>query len=167
MWNITLRRAIGAALALVATAFLLSACSESAASTPSSNVTSTLRTYRDYDEMTQALGFDMVQIQGAGYEPESYSSINGQIGQIIYKNGDIELNMRMARGKDSDISGVNGASYVIKDISGVEVHIGAYKTIQSAWFVIGDDTYGMSATNISSTDFESFVSELIRNLTQA
>lgn len=163
----TIRRALAAAVALLAALFLSACSGSSAAPAASSNVTSTLRTYRDYDEMTQALGFHMVQIQGAGYEPQSFSSINGQIGQIIYQNGDIELNMRMAPGKDSDISGVNGASYIIKDISGIEVHIGAYKTIQSAWFIIGDNDYGMSATSISSTDFEAFVAEFIRSLTQS
>lgn len=166
MRSATFRRCVAAALAALA-ALLLCACSGSTAPVSTSSAASSLRAYRDYDEMTQALGFSMVRIQGAGYEEQSFSSINGQIGQIIYMNGDVELNLRMARGKNTDISGVNGANYIIKDISGVEVHIGDYKGIQSAWFSVGDYGYGMSATNIAAADFENFVGEFIRSITQA
>lgn len=123
-----------------------------------------LREYDDYNEMAQALGFDMPRIEGAGYVPESYAVIDGEIGQIIYSNDDFEVNIRAAKNENTDISGVTGAAYNIIYISGVEVHIGAYKNIQSAWFVAGDTDYGMSASDITSTDWEAFVTQFITGL---
>lgn len=123
-----------------------------------------LRQYDDYNEMVQALGFDIPRIEGAGYVPQSYSIIDGEIAQIIYSNGDFEVNIRVAKNENSDISGVNGAAYNAVNISGVEVHIGAYKNIQSAWFVAGDTDYGMSASNVTPTDWEAFVTQFITGL---
>lgn len=150
--------------AILAAAVLL--CCALAGCTPISATSTARKTapaivqYSDYDDLTRALGFDMVQIAGGGYEVGSYSIIDGRIGQIIYNKGDIELNLRMMDGT-GDITGVNAARLSPKDIDGVEVELGSFSTIQVASFAIGDYTYAMSATNISAPAFEEIVTNIV------
>lgn len=153
-----LSAAAAACLILLCTA--ATGCGSIGAAEGARKTASAIVQYSDYDDLTRALGFDMVQIAGGGYEVESYSIIDGRIGQIIYRKDDIELNLRMLDGT-GDITGVNAAALAPKDIDGVEVELGSFATIQVASFQIGDYTYAMSATNITPQAFEEIAATII------
>lgn len=119
-----------------------------------------LNQYRDYEELSEALGFDMTQIAGAGFVAERYALIDGDIGEIIYRTGDVTVNLRMSKGTN-DISGVGVSNYTTKEIQGNEIHLGSYGDIQVAWFLIGGYDYALSAVGMTPTQFSSFVDELV------
>lgn len=127
---------------------------------PRQSTAPALVTYSEFDDLSRALGFDMVQISGGGYEPTSFSAIDGYIGQIIYNKDDTELIVRMASGS-GDITGVNGAAYTTQVIHGIDVEIGSFADIQVARFEINGSAYGLSATGMTPQFFEGLVTQVV------
>lgn len=119
-----------------------------------------MRQFRDFEELAEALGFDMIQIAGAGFAAERFALIDGEIGEIIYRSGDIEVNLRMSKGTN-DISGVGVTNYTSQDVRGTEIRTGSYGDIQVAWFMADGYDYALSAVGMTQNEFSSFVDQLV------
>lgn len=120
--------------------------------------------FEDFDAMSDALGFDMVQISGGGYIPQRYAVIDGEIGEIIYTHDESELNLRASAAARTDIAGVNGVLFQRTNMNGTEVLIGNYREIQVAQFEVGGRVYAMSATNMPMKSFEDIVEQIVAQL---
>lgn len=155
-----MRRAQRAAALFLAVALcaVLGGCSSSSSSraTPSS----TLRSFDSLEELSDALGFEMVKLDGGGFQPYQYASIDGSIGQIEYRRGDAVLLLRMSDGDERDITGVGQVEYATTNHGGAELHIGSFKDVQSAWITAGDYTYAMSSSGLGAEEFQSLAGQL-------
>lgn len=156
-------------LVLACSVMFLCGCSLVADSSPDTpSYSPAISVYDDYDDMSRALGYEMVQIAGGGFIPSSYSIIDGRIGEIIYTQddedaGEAELNLRSTEGT-GDITGVGGVVYRRIDMHGCEVQIGSYRNIQAAQFTIDNHTYAMSATGMTTKVFETIVGQVVEQL---
>ncbi|MBD5559848.1 MAG: hypothetical protein HDQ87_05755 [Clostridia bacterium] len=149
--------------ALLCLCAVLNACSSAApANLP---VSASLQSYDSYDELCAAIGYDMVRIGGGGFEPVAYSSIDGIVGQIEYRNEGAELTLRTEPGDEGDITGVGQVTYSISDVNGVDLHVGFFKDIQAAWFVSGDFSYSLTATGMETEVFNGMADQLAHAVT--
>lgn len=155
------RRLLAALLSL--SVLVLGGCAS--ASTAVLPVSELLRTFDSYDELCASLGYDMVRIGGGGFEPVSYSSIEGVLGQIEYTGEDSDLILRQEPGDEGDITGVGQVSYAISDVNGVDLHVGFFKDIQAAWFVSGDYSYALTATGMDLETFKDMANQLAHAVT--
>ena len=145
---------------LTALCCLLTACSGSV-TLPTSPL---LVSYDTFEELCSSVGYDMVRFDGA-YTPVAYNSIEGVMGQITYKVGSAEMQLRMEPGEEGDITGVGQVSYQTTDVNGVDVHIGSFRDIQAAWFIYNDFSYSLTATDMSPEIFEGTATMLAEALT--
>lgn len=129
--------------------------------------------YGSYEELCQAVGFNMVQLQYLGLEPVTYASIDGTLAEIIYgaDAGDATVTLREQQGVDTDISGVYGVQYETYDLDATQVRIGKLAdpdhagTIQAAWFSYGGNSYSVSATGMSDFEFPALAQSLVDSVT--
>lgn len=123
-----------------------------------------VETFDTYEELCDAIGYDMLRI-GGGFEPVAYSSIDGVLGQIEYVHGDIDLILREEPGDEGDITGVGQVSYAVSDVNGVDLHIGFFKDIQAAWLMSGDHSYSLTATGMDLDAFSDMAEQLAHAVT--
>lgn len=139
---------------------LLSACSTSIA-LPTSQF---LLSFDTFEELCASIGYQMVRFDGA-YIPSAYNSIEGTMGQITYKVGEAEMQLRMEPGEAGDITGVGQVTYKTTDVNGVDLHVGSFQNIDAAWFVHDNFSYALTATNMNMDIFESTATMLAEALT--
>lgn len=140
----------------------LGGCSASPLKLP---VSASVQVFDSYEELCASIGYDMVRIDGGGYDPVAYTSIDGVIGQIEYVNGDADLILRTEPGDEGDITGVGQVTYGVSDVNGVDLHVGFFKDIQAAWFETGGYSYGLTATGMDSEAFKQMAEQLAHAIT--
>ena len=69
--------------------------------------------WKSYDSMDAAkaasgLDFPLPDLVAEIYAAETYRVMNGQLMEVVYRNGDDQVIVRMQTGEDQDISGVYG-----------------------------------------------------------
>lgn len=145
---------------LAAFCILLAACSGTV-TLPTSPL---LLSFDSFEELCASVGYQMVRFDGA-YTPIAYNSIEGVMGQITYRVGNSQLQLRMEPGAEGDITGVGQVAYQTNDINGLDVHIGSFHDIQAAWFIYDDFSYSLTATNMNAEIFAGTVTLLAQALT--
>ncbi len=141
-----------------------SGCAPALVSTPQNEATP-VDEYTSAQEISEEIGFDMIQISDPTCTPRKFSLIDNSIAEIIYdcEQNDAEINLRMAQG-DEDITGINGVEYLEEDILTIEVMFGAYNDINIAKFTNKDYTYAVSATDIDRIEFEKIIEDLVADV---
>lgn len=123
--------------------------------------------YVDYDtieEAQKAVGFSVqLPTKVTGYEKDAISVMDGKVLQIVYRNGDAEICIRKAAGKD-DISGVYESYTKVEKVTAGDVQAelrGDGTKVYVAVWTSGSYTYAVYASaGMTKADMTTLVQQV-------